>query len=64
MCTKLPNWDISDIEIGDKGYVTTMSYVAGEKYYDRNSDSQHTIKFTNVYLKDFIKVEQKKEIIL
>ena len=64
MCTKLPNWDLPEINIGQKGFVTTESYVAGEEYYDRDSDTYKKIRFTNVYLKNFIEIPKNKEIIL
>ena len=46
MCTKLPGWGIEyNLEIGDSGYITLQTYLAGESYYDRNADIQRKIKF-------------------
>ena len=56
MCTKLPNWGAEyNLQIGDIGFVTMQTYEAGEKYYDRLTDATYTIKFTNIYFKEFIK---------
>jgi hypothetical protein len=52
--------------MGDTGFLTVQEFIGGEKYYDRNTDSYQTIKFTNVYFKDFIKDSnyETKDIIL
>lgn len=56
MCTKLPNWGSEyNLKIGDSGFVTMQEFIGGEQYYDRGTESYQTIRFTNVYFKDFIK---------
>lgn len=65
MCTKLPNWGSEYVlHIGDSGYVTLQTFIAGEKFYDRNTEKMNTIKFTNVYFKEFIKDNKIEQIIL
>lgn len=65
MCTKLPNWGSEYVlHIGDSGYVTLQSFIAGEEFYDRNTDKKSIIKFTNVYFKEFIKDNDKTEKII
>lgn len=67
MCTKLPNWGSEyDLNNGDSGFVTMQEFVGGEQYYDRVTESYQTVRFTNVYLKDFIRdtKNENKEIIL
>ena len=67
MCTKLPNWGPEyNLSKGDSGFITMQEFIGGEQYYDRISDSYQTIRFTNVYFKDFIKdsIYEKKEIVL
>ena len=67
MCTKLPNWGTEyNLSKGDSGFVTMQEFIGGEQYYDRNTDSYQTVRFTNVYFKDFIKdsIYEDKEIIL
>lgn len=54
MCTKLPNWGIYNINIDDTGFVTTQDFVAGEQYFNRNTNTTETARFTNVYFKEFI----------
>ena len=59
MCTKLPNWGAEyNLQIGDAGFVTMQAYQAGEKYYDRLTDATSTIKFTNIYFKEFLLIFQ------
>lgn len=64
MCTKLPNWGDYNLNIGDSGYITTQSYMAGETYFDRKTESPQFIMYTNVYFKEFIKDINSKDIIL
>jgi hypothetical protein len=67
MCTKLPNWGTEyNLSKGDSGFVTMQEFTGGEQYYDRNTSSYQTVRFTNVYFKDFIKdsIYEDKEIIL
>lgn len=66
MCTKLPNWGPEYmLQVGDEGFVTLETYIAGESFYDRKSDSYQTVRFSNVYLKEFVKDnKQPAQIIL
>jgi hypothetical protein len=67
MCTKLPNWG-SEYNLckGDQGFITMQEFAGGEQYFDRSTNSYQTVRFTNVYFKDFIKDSnyENKEIIL
>lgn len=58
MCTKLPNWQVPDINIGDIGFLTTQLILAGEKYFDRTSNTSMFYRFSNIYFINFIN-EQK-----
>ena len=67
MCTKLPNWGSEyNLNKGDEGFITMQEFVGGEQYFDRSTNSYQTVRFTNVYFKDFIKDSnyENKEIIL
>lgn len=65
MCTKLPNWGVEyNLHIGDTGYVTLQTFIAGEEFYDRETDKKSIIRFTNVYFKEFIKDNNKTEQII
>lgn len=65
MLTQPPNWDIPNIDEGTIGYVTMESVVAGEKYFNRNTNKEDIYRYTQDYLKDFMKEkEQFKAIIL
>ena len=61
MCTKLPNWgEEYNLNIGDEGFITMQTFIAGESYYNRASDKNETIRFTNVYFKEFLKDNKTK----
>ena len=51
-CTRLPNWNCSDIELGDVGYLTTREVKAGEDtWYDGENNPY---KYNAVYFHLFI----------
>jgi hypothetical protein len=54
MCTKLPNWILPFIEIGDIGFVKTNQVKAGELYYDPSDDSYKPYKYSNIYMTNYI----------
>jgi len=62
MCTQLPNWDISQITIGDIGYITYEDAIAGDKYFDPKTGQFNIYNFTNTYIRDFVKDMEKKDI--
>ena len=65
MCTKLPNWGVYNINIGDSGFLTYEYANAGEEYFDRDTNEKRIYRFTNIYFKDFIKdIKNKEKIIL
>lgn len=65
MVTKLPNWGIYNLNIGDSGFITYQTAQAGETYYNRKTNSYQTYQYTGVYFKEFIKDRQElKDIIL
>lgn len=65
MCTKLPNWGIEyNLNIGDKGFITLQSFLAGEKIFDQQTGKEKIVKRTNVYFKEFIKDNKHSEKII
>lgn len=65
MCTKLPNWGPEyNLKIDDSGFVTIQYFMAGEKFYNRITEEETTVRFTNVYFKEFIKDNNKSEDII
>lgn len=55
--TKLPNWCICNLDIGDVGYVECEYVNAGDTYISREG-SLETYNYTNCYLLNFIKKEE------
>lgn len=66
MCTRCPNWETRDIDIGEKGYLEYKEVIAGEKWYDSKNNEYVPYKYTNIYFIKFVKEEDnlKKDIII
>lgn len=60
MCTRLPNWQTSNLEIGDEGFLKYAEAVAGEKYFNPATNTEHVYNYSNVYFENFI---QKSDIV-
>jgi len=66
-CTKLPNWQIPSIDMGDIGYLQYQQVKAGESYYDPAKETEIAYRYSNCYLVNFVRkseVVKNKEIIL
>ena len=61
LCTKLPNWDCQEIFPEEEGYVTIEQANAGDSYIDLNG-TQKTYKYTKLYFKNFIKINNSQNI--
>ena len=60
MCTRLPNWECSNIDIGDIGYVDYKEVIAGiDTWYNNSSKAFIKYNYTGIYFNNFIhKVEK------
>jgi len=64
LCTRLPNWEGSDLKIGDSGFLTYDIVRAGEEYYDVNSKCYKQYLYDKIYFKSFINLNKKQNIII
>ena len=67
MCTKLPNWQTPNINIGDIGFLEFQNVKAGETYFDPKTQTKVCYSYTNSYFLNFIQrtnISQNNEIIL
>lgn len=67
MCTKLPNWNIQEVNINDIGFLDYRQVKAGEEYYNIDTEKFTPYLYSNVYLNNFIlknEILNNKEIIL
>ena len=55
MCTKLPNWQTPNVEIGDEGFLKYVEVVAGQEYFDPVTNSNKKYNYSNIYFENFIK---------
>lgn len=60
MCTRLPNWKIPSINIGDEGYLEYQKVRAGESYFNVEQQQEVVYQYSNIYFINFI---QKTEIL-
>ena len=59
--TKPPNWNGSDPEVGDVGFVECEYVNAGDEYYHRNTGNKDTYNYTLCYFLNFVKEKEKIE---
>lgn len=60
MCTRLPNWDCSNIELGDIGYLDYKQVIAGiDEWYNQSSKNFIKYNYTGIYFNNFILKEDK-----
>jgi hypothetical protein len=66
LCTVFPNWQSRIPEIGEIGYLHYDEIMAGDTYYNRDTDSIMKYNFSNFVFKKFIKEvdSSKKDIII
>lgn len=66
MCTRVPNWQAKDVDIGDVGYLEYEEVQAGDKWFNPQDNTYTPYKYTNIYFIKFIeqKDNSKKDVIL
>lgn len=60
MCTRLPNWKVPDISVGDIGFLNYQVVKAGEEYFNPATEKMIKYAYSNIYFINFVK---KSEII-
>ena len=56
MVTRLPNWQVRDIDIGEIGYITYNEVIAGkDKWYCPETGQMIPYNYTNIYFVKFVK---------
>lgn len=60
MCTKLPNWQTSNVSVGDEGFLNYEEVKAGEEYFNPATETKHIYNYSNIYFVNFL---QKSEIV-
>lgn len=66
MCTRLPNWRVPEINIGDIGFLQYQDVKAGDEYVTP-SGQRILYRYSNVYFINFVvksDIVRNKEIIL
>lgn len=55
MCTRLPNWNTPNIDIGEEGFLKFQKAIAGEKYFNPTTQETCTYQYSNIYFLNFVK---------
>lgn len=66
MCTRLPNWKVPEIQIGDEGFLQYQVVQAGEEYFSIAEQKNIRYNYSNIYFNNFIlktEIINNKEII-
>lgn len=66
MCTRLPNWKVPEIQIGDEGFLQYQVVQAGEEYFSIVEQKNIRYNYSNIYFNNFIlktEIINNKEII-
>lgn len=57
MCTRLPNWNVPDVEIGQEGYLSYKFIQAGiDQWYDQFNKKMENYAYTANYFTDFVPI--------
>lgn len=57
MCTKCPNWNISDIDFGQEGFITYRFVQAGrDVWFNRETQGFEAYQWTAIYFEDFVPI--------
>lgn len=54
MCTRLPNWNVPNIDIGDIGFLQYQMVKAGDEYYNPFTGEKCRFNYSNIYFNNFI----------
>jgi hypothetical protein len=54
MCTRLPSWQVPEIQIGDSGYLKYQKAKAGEEYFNPVTGEKQIYRYSNLYFLNFI----------
>jgi hypothetical protein len=66
MCTRLPNWQVPEISIGDQGFLQYQIVNAGDKYVTPDGEKD-IFRYSNCYFINFVNksdIVKNKEIIM
>lgn len=54
LCTRLPNWQVPEIQIGDAGFLEYQVVEAGQEYFDIVQEKMTKYLYSNVYFINFV----------
>lgn len=54
MCTRLPNWNVPNINIDDIGFLEYHEVKSGEEYFNPTTEETCKFKYSNIYFNNFV----------
>ena len=65
MCTRFPNWNCGELEVGDVGYVKVQIVEAGKNsWYDVEQQKLIPYNYSGIHFLDFVYEKPKKDIVM
>ena len=65
MCTRFPNWECPNINIGEIGYVNFRIIIGGvDVWYDTKTNTPHIYNYSGNHFINFVKEKQKVDKII
>lgn len=67
LCTRVPNWQVPEVYLGNTGFLEYHEVKAGEEYFDPAQQKMLHYNYSNIYFINFIlksDIIQENEIIL
>lgn len=65
MCTRFPNWEVSSLKVGDKGYLDYKEIIAGrDSWYNPNDQQFYAYRYNTIQFINFIKEKAKSDEII
>ena len=58
MCTRMPNWQVPDLTLGDEGFLKYKTVSAGESYYEPSTGTTLYYLYSNIYFLNFVKKQE------
>lgn len=65
MCTRFPNWNCCELQLGDIGYVKVQKVEAGKNsWYDSEQQKLVPYNYSGIHFLDFVYEKPKEDIVM
>lgn len=60
MCTRLPNWEGADLQVGQVGFLSYNFVKAGDPWFNNKTQGYNLFSYTNNYFEKFVHEKEQK----